>query len=152
MMLEIKAEHLQVIKQEAIKFYPHECCGLLVGTKQNDRTSIIEVIPTLNDWENQKQIFSQFDNYDDRQCRDTFSIDPLTMLQVQKQAREKKLAIVGIYHSHPDHPAIPSEFDRKFAWQEYSYIIVTVAKKSVTDLRSWILNSDHVFQEESITS
>ena len=156
-MLEIfiSDTNLEIIKSEGKKSYPDECCGLLIGKVEDDRKIITQVIPTVNDWENQKELFSHFNDRHDRQCRDTFSIDPITILKVQKQAREEDLAIVGIYHSHPDHPAIPSAFDTEFAWQIYSYIIISVTEQGVVSARSWILdrnNDDNTktFQEEKI--
>jgi proteasome lid subunit RPN8/RPN11 len=72
------------------------------------------------------------------------------MLQAQKDARDRHLDIVGIFHSHPDHPAVPSEFDRAIAWQRYSYIIVSVQQGQACDLKSWSLDDDQQFQPEAI--
>ena len=82
--------------------------------------------------------------------RNRFSIDPQAMLQVQKAARARHLDIIGIYHSHPDNPAVPSEFDRAIAWSSYSYIIVSVEQGQATDLNSWTLDEDRQFQPEEI--
>jgi proteasome lid subunit RPN8/RPN11 len=71
-------------------------------------------------------------------------------LRVQKQARDRELDIIGIYHSHPDHPAIPSEFDRAIAWHHYSYIIISVQQGIASDLRSWTLDPHHQFQPEDM--
>jgi proteasome lid subunit RPN8/RPN11 len=73
-------------------------------------------------------------------------------LQAQKQAREQNLHIIGFYHSHPDYPAIPSEFDRLYAWQEYSYIIVAVKNGKPTDINSWCLDETQQFQAEAINN
>jgi proteasome lid subunit RPN8/RPN11 len=81
------------------------------------------------------------------------------MLKAQKDARDseallrsadRNLDIIGIYHSHPDHPAVPSEFDRAIAWSQYSYIIVSVQQGKACDLKSWSLDDDHQFQPEEI--
>lgn len=72
------------------------------------------------------------------------------MLKVQKEARDRQLDIIGIYHSHPDHPAIPSEFDRLCGWQAYSYIIVSVLQGKARDVLSWSLDDNHQFQPEEI--
>jgi proteasome lid subunit RPN8/RPN11 len=72
------------------------------------------------------------------------------MLKAQKQARDRNLDIIGIYHSHPDHPAVPSEFDRAIAWQQYSYIIVSVQQGKACDLKNWSLDDDHQFQPEEM--
>jgi proteasome lid subunit RPN8/RPN11 len=72
------------------------------------------------------------------------------MIQAQKQGRDRNLIIIGIYHSHPDYPAIPSEFDRVCAWSDYSYIIISVEKGKTTDLQNWILDQHHQFQSEPL--
>ena len=82
--------------------------------------------------------------------RNRFSIAPQVMLQMQKAARKRHLDVIGIYHSHPDNPAVPSEFDRAIAWSSYSYIIVSVEQGQATDLKSWTLDEDHQFQPEEI--
>ena len=98
-----------------------------------------------------------------------YHIDPKDMLRVQKQARAQGLSIIGVYHSHPDHVAEPSECDRALAWPEYAYVIVSVhgprarslegrapdghgkenAIKAV-DVQNWALDSEHQFQPEAI--
>jgi proteasome lid subunit RPN8/RPN11 len=72
------------------------------------------------------------------------------MLKAQKDARDRNLDIIGIYHSHPDHPAVPSEFDRAIAWQRYSYVIVSVQQGKTCDLQSWSLDDNCQFQSEEI--
>jgi proteasome lid subunit RPN8/RPN11 len=74
------------------------------------------------------------------------------MFEVQKEVRSRNLDIIGIFHSHPDNPARPSEFDRAIAWQSYSYIIVSVQQGKACDLKSWILDDDHQFQPEEIVT
>ncbi len=76
-----------------------------------------------------------------------YTIDPRAMLDVQKLARDRGLAIIGIYHSHPEHPAIPSEYDRKFAWAEYVYPIVSVRRGHLSEVRAWMLDDDRQFYE-----
>ncbi|MEW6498957.1 MAG: M67 family metallopeptidase, partial [Cyanobacteriota bacterium] len=82
--------------------------------------------------------------------RHRFSIAPQVMLKAQKDARDRNLNIIGIYHSHTDHPAIPSEFDRAIAWSQYSYVIVSVQQGSACDFKSWSLDEEHKFQPEKI--
>jgi proteasome lid subunit RPN8/RPN11 len=72
------------------------------------------------------------------------------MLQTQKEARNRNLNIIGIYHSHPNYPAIPSEWDRIYAWTEYSYVILSVQKGQAGELQSWTLDDKHQFQPEKI--
>ncbi len=82
--------------------------------------------------------------------RRRYSIDPKDMLRVQKQARSQGLNIIGIYHSHPDHEAVPSECDRLLAWPDYVYTIVSVCNGKAVDIKSWTLDSEHQFQPEAM--
>lgn len=151
MAIIISEENLEIIGQQGIKNYPYECCGLLLGVINNLEKKVIKVIPTNNDWENQKYLFPA--NYTKdlkRDIRDSFAINPLTFLKVQKEARNDNLNIIGIYHSHPDHSANPSNFDEAIASSVYSYVIVSVEKGEVKEMLSWVLNEENKFIKEKI--
>ena len=91
------------------------------------------------------------DNERDDSRHNRYLINPETLLAAHKQARALGLDVVGYYHSHPDHPARPSEFDREHAWPGVSYLIVSVEKGNVADIRSWRLADDREkFDEEEI--
>ena len=77
-----------------------------------------------------------------QQRRQTLPRDPRLTLPVEKAAREHGLEVIGWYHSHPDHPARPSDFDREHAWPWYSYVIVSVMNGEPGDMTSWRLNDD----------
>ncbi len=133
--------------------YPEECCGLLLGLLRGDVKTLVEVLPTQNSWGDEGvDDFQAIESSAQRKSskRNRFSIAPKVMLQAQKDARDRNLDIIGIFHSHPDHPAVPSEFDRAIAWQQYSYIIVSVQQGKACDLKSWSLNDEHQFQPEEI--
>ncbi len=135
--LVITPRHLHTIEGVATMSYPEECCGVLIGRTQSDGT-VVERILTV---QNERQ--------DSRHNR--YLISPETILAAQKEARTLGLDIVGYFHSHPDHPARPSEFDREHAWPGYSYLIVSVEDKKVVDARSWRLSDDRErFDEEPI--
>jgi proteasome lid subunit RPN8/RPN11 len=121
----------QQIMQHAMAMYPQECCGLLVG--QGKLT--IAVYPMEN-------VSSS--------THDRYEIDPVAMLAVMKSIRGQDLSIIGIYHSHPDHPAAPSERDRQLAWPEYSYLILSVSLGQVVDRQSWCLDETQVFRSERV--
>jgi proteasome lid subunit RPN8/RPN11 len=74
--------------------------------------------------------------------RNRFLIHPLEQLRVEKDARARGLDVLGYYHSHPDHPARPSNYDREHAWPWYSYVIISVERGSPRDLTSWVLAED----------
>ena len=74
--------------------------------------------------------------------RNRFLIDPLDQLRVEKDARARGLEVLGYYHSHPDHPARPSKYDREHAWPWYSYVIISVERGIAKDLTCWVLAED----------
>lgn len=131
-------EHIrQALDTHAESTYPFECCGFLLGKEANDQRQISHHLPVIN---------SQVENQERR-----FLVSPTDYLHAERYAEENKLQLLGIYHSHPDHPAIPSEHDRKQAMPFFSYIIVSVDKGKAVDLRSWSLNPDFQFDEELIS-
>jgi proteasome lid subunit RPN8/RPN11 len=152
-MLKLQSNHLQAIQSHAESTYPEECCGLLLGQLSGDIKTLIDVLPTENSWGDEAvDAFQTIEEPRERKSskRNRFSIAPKVMLKAQKDARDRNLDIVGIFHSHPDHPAVPSEFDRAIAWQQYSYIIVSVQNGLARDLKSWSLDDDDQFQHEEI--
>ncbi|GAB1539702.1 M67 family metallopeptidase [Scytonema sp. NUACC21] len=146
-MIQLSPQQLQTIYSHAESTYPEECCGLLLGSLAGEAKTVVEVIPTENAWGSEAA-----DPFGDSTAskRHRYTIAPQVMLQVQKQARDRQLNIIGIYHSHTENPAIPSEFDREYAWQEYSYIIVSVKGSKATDVKSWVLDDHHQFQQEGL--
>ncbi|MEB3216805.1 MAG: M67 family metallopeptidase [Nostocales cyanobacterium 94392] len=152
-MIQLNKEHLQIIFTHAQNTYPEECCGVLFGHIDCDRKTVVEVIPTQNAWNRETARDFADDDIDDLNYskKRRYTIAPQEMLTLQKSARERNINIIGIYHSHPDYPAIPSEFDRNYAWQEYSYIIVSVEKGQAGDVNSWVLDDNSQFQQEEIS-
>lgn len=152
-MLRVTAEHIRAICAHAQSTYPQECCGLLLGKVSQDGKILIDAIATENVWSAQAvESFSEIDTkWQLSENKSThYTIAPEEILRVQKESRDRQLDIIGIYHSHPDHPAIPSEFDRVCAWQAYSYIIVSVPQGKAGELQSWCLDDNHQFQPEEI--
>jgi proteasome lid subunit RPN8/RPN11 len=151
--IKLTVEHLRLICHHAESTYPHECCGLLVGKLSQDDKILVEVMHTENVWNSTSAAdFQAIDaNLNLGTDKNTYyTIAPEVMLKVQKEARDRQLDIIGVYHSHPNHPAIPSEFDRACAWQTYSYIIVSVPQGKAGDILSWSLDDDRQFQPEEI--
>jgi proteasome lid subunit RPN8/RPN11 len=133
--------------------YPEECCGLLLGQLSDDEKILIEVLLTENSWDAEAvEAFQAVEGSAqlDTTKRTRYSIAPEAMLKAQKDARDRNLNIIGIYHSHTDHPAIPSEFDRAIAWQQYSYVIISVQQGKACDFKSWSLDDEHQFQPEEL--
>lgn len=137
MILRLHPRHAAAIRRQAETTYPHECCGLLLGRSDADGKLVTALLPL----ENERQ--------DSRHNR--FLIAPETLFRSEKEARTLGLDILGFYHSHPDAPAIPSEFDREHAWPTYSYIIVEVLSGTAGRLTSWLLADDRTrFEPEQI--
>ena len=117
--------------------YPEEICGLLLGRNALGRTETARAIRARN--RNRER------------ARDRYDLDPNDFLAADLAARAEGLEIVGIWHSHPDHPARPSETDRDAAWEGWSYVIVEVTVSGVSALRSWRLVGRE-FVEEPVSS
>ncbi|HEY3024588.1 MAG TPA: M67 family metallopeptidase [Pyrinomonadaceae bacterium] len=139
-MIEINDQQIDTINQHGERDYPHECCGLLIGRfVEGGRKIVIETYPISNAREEAAK-------------RNRFLITPEELLRGERHARERELDIVGFYHSHPDHPASPSQYDADHAWPVYSYIIVSVKEGHAADLHSWELETDRSrFNREEIT-
>ena len=126
------------ISKDAEAAYPHECCGALLGGINGDGSTSIEGASLLT-------------NTNTERAKDRYEIDPKELLGIEKAARSEGLDVVGIYHSHPDHPAKPSQFDRERGWPDYSYIIVSVMKGKATLGTSWSFsNPDDDFSEDEL--
>lgn len=119
----------------------------MLGQLSDDGKTLVEVWATENVWS------TEADCYPDGVVRTRtrrYAIAPAVLLQAQREARDRHLDIIGIYHSHPDTCAIPSEVDRVCAWHQYSYIIVSVQNGKACDLLCWSLDDDNRFQPEEI--
>lgn len=140
--LKISAELADKIRSHGAETYPHECCGALLGrdTDVEDR-HLYREIHALHPLINRR----------DDSPRNRFSVTSQDVLDAEKAASSQGLEVVGWYHSHPDHPAKPSQYDREHAWPWYSYVIVSVANKVPEDMTSWRLTDDRSdFQSEDI--
>jgi proteasome lid subunit RPN8/RPN11 len=129
------------IRAHAERTYPMECCGLLLGKSDPTGKTVIEVKATNNGWNGDESGLTKTRRYE---------IAPAEMLSATKLARSHQIDIIGIYHSHPDHPAIPSDCDRAAAWSQYSYAIVSVLNGTSDDFQSWSLDDQQVFQAEDL--
>lgn len=132
--LTIFQQAVNIIEKHGIEDYPYECCGFLYGAEGNVRV-IQEAKPVLNKvTENRKR---------------RFEISAQDYLKAEQYATQHNLTLLGVYHSHPDHPAVPSIHDFKQAVPFFSYIIISVSENGVQSLRSWQLH-EGVFVEEKI--
>jgi proteasome lid subunit RPN8/RPN11 len=139
--LRMSTEIAQKIRQHGADTYPHECCGALLG---RDTTSADGTASAGSEQVPLREILAVFPlvNRRDDSPHNRFSVTAEDVRDAEKAAREKKLDVVGWYHSHPDHPARPSQYDREHAWPWYSYVIVSVAAGKPAEMTSWRLNDD----------
>ena len=140
--LKISPELASQIRSHGAETYPHECCGALLGRDTEVTGSrVYREIHALHPLVNSR----------DDSPQNRFSVTSKDVLEAEKDARTRGLEVVGWYHSHPDHPARPSQYDRDHAWPWYSYIIVSVANKIPEDMTSWRLTDDRAdFECEEI--
>lgn len=116
--------------------YPEECCGFVLGNDLAENRSIEYFLPVHN---------VQIENRKRR-----FKIAPHDYLNAERKAAELGLSVLGIYHTHPDHPARPSEHDRIHAMPFFSYLIASIRSSQFDRLTSWRLNDHFDFEEEDI--
>jgi proteasome lid subunit RPN8/RPN11 len=143
---------LIALQRHGEKTYPEECCGLLLGVCQRRDDGfdniVLKVLPAANVW---NQSFRAQGSEQAGSSEDSrYAIDAIAMVKAQQYARGKGWDIIGIYHSHPDQLAVPSKWDRAWAWPQYSYVIVSVQNGTAHDLQSWTLDMHHKFLPEKL--
>ncbi|HTS43976.1 MAG TPA: M67 family metallopeptidase [Puia sp.] len=136
-MIIIESEPGILMTEDAINTFPDECCGFVFGMEDENQNRIITEILVV---ENSKQ----------GEKTRRFEISPLDYLRAEQYAMDNELLLLGIYHSHPNHPAIPSEHDRIAAQPYFSYLIISVMNREIAGIRSWKLNEKEQFDEEKI--
>jgi len=137
-MISISTDLLNEIRSHGVKDYPYECCGLLLGRYGAEGKVVTHTYPISNAREESAK-------------RNRFLIEPEELMRGERFARDHELEVVGFYHSHPDSPAVPSQYDLEHAWPTYSYIIVSTNLEQSTDLFSWEQEPDRSrFNQEEI--
>ncbi len=117
---------------------------MLLGRADGDHKDVSEVVALRNLRQDPEaaQALLPLDSPGVESERNRFLIDPRDQIRVEKDARARSLDVVGYYHSHPDHPARPSNYDREHAWPWYSYVIISVDRGEPKDVNSWVLRDD----------
>ena len=128
-MLTITASVLRELEAHLEAAYPNEGAGLLLGQTTPEGRQVRAVLTLENRWEGAEQYHR-------------FLLTPQDMLRGEQEAARQGLDVIGIFHSHPDHPAEPSGFDRDWALPWYSYLITTVAAGRAARSRAWQLQDD----------
>ena len=133
--LRVPAGIREELTRVAREGYPHEVCGLLIGSDGEDGTAVRRITRAAN--------------LATERLADRYTLDPDDFVAADAAARRDGLEIVGIWHTHPDHPARPSRTDLEAAWEGYSYVILSVERDRVVDFTSWRLDGPR-FVEQSI--
>ena len=137
--MELPENLLEAIRNHGREAYPDECCGALLGQRQNGAVSVtrIERLPNAREGDRRRRYVIAPDDY----------------VRVEESADRDGLSLVGFYHSHPDHPAVPSEYDREHALPFFHYLVLAVAGGQPGEAAAWILEEDrNVFIKEELVS
>ena len=131
--LVLAAEVVRRIERHGRESYPHECCGALIGRDH----VVVEAFALPNTTEEGP--------------RRRFLVRPADYRAAERRASEAGSELLGFYHSHPDHPARPSQYDLDHAWPFFAYVIISVREGQPGDMTSWRLREDRsAFDEEQI--
>jgi proteasome lid subunit RPN8/RPN11 len=137
-MIYLTEEHIKQIEAHGETTFPHECGGMIIGRFETDKKTVVELLPMENAMAESEQ-------------HNRVLILPKDVLKAERYARSQKLDVIGYYHSHPDHPAIPSQFDLDHALPVWTYIIVSVESGKAVNLLAWEMENDRSkFNEEEI--
>jgi proteasome lid subunit RPN8/RPN11 len=120
MPLIISKENLAIIKKHVAEIFPYEACGAMLGVFDGDDKKITKIFPAQNKYR--------------KIAWDAFEIEPKDMLEIDKLSRKENIEVIGFYHSHPNHPAIPSNTDIGASWPYYSYTIVSIKGNNLEDV------------------
>ena len=132
------------IARHAEESYPDECVGLLLGRMNGRRTDVTDIYQAANEWTAEINLAG---TDEDHSRRDRFYLDPREYLRADRAAGDRDLDIVGCYHSHPDHPAIPSPRDLIGAQgvgggSRFGFLIQSVRDGRAAELTAWLLVDD----------
>ncbi len=138
MSVKLNAAQMAAITQHGEEAYPHEGCGLLLGRALDGHKIVEEILPV----ENARESGAQYNHY---------LIPPDAVLKGERLAVQKGLDVIGFFHSHPDHPERPSDFDREHAWPWYAYLITSVQRGHAMNTAAWMLAEDRTeFNSEEL--
>jgi proteasome lid subunit RPN8/RPN11 len=138
MKVKLTSDQIEAIKSHGERAYPEECGGLLLGIVEEGTLSVRAVL--------------QLENIRKDSRHNRVELNPLDYARAEREAAKRGLGVWGYYHSHPDHPAVPSGFDLEHApFTEWSYLIVSISAGKAEDLRAWSLRGDRSqFDEEEM--
>ncbi|HJZ67128.1 MAG TPA: M67 family metallopeptidase [Blastocatellia bacterium] len=149
MALKARQELLDQIKAHGEETYPHECCGFLLGAFREGANLLLGLYRAENEWKDEEGARTPDGRVESRANR--YLITPAQYKRADDAAKASGLGIIGYYHSHPDHPALPSGFDLDHScWPGESYVIVSVEKGRATVLNSFTKPNYDKFEREEV--
>ncbi len=125
-MVRIARDLARKIESHGERTYPEECCGILLGTSSGEERVVVDV--------------AELDNVQEENRRRRFFVTPAQYMRAERTASDRRLEQLGFYHSHPDHPAIPSEFDREHALPWFTYAVLAVERGAPKVMTAWLLS------------
>ncbi len=123
--LEMGAEDFARMTELAEAAYPEEGCGVLLGLPAEGLTRVTEVLEGHNLVQERRL--------------DRYELDPRDIILAERRARSLGQEVVGFFHTHPDHPARPSQFDTDRAWPGYHYVVISVERGRLALATAWLL-------------
>ena len=139
-MLILSQTHLTEIQEHGVEAYPYECCGAMLGSQKGEEKETQKIIRIENTWDSDTETKHR-----------RFAITAQDYKELEAFAKQEKLALLGFYHTHPDHPAQPSQTDLNYAWPFFSYIILAVSKGKAAEINSFVLDLDkNIFVKEEL--
>jgi proteasome lid subunit RPN8/RPN11 len=138
MILEIDEATLKSIQSHGEAAYPEEGAGLLLGMQVGE----VRQVRAIDRLKNTREDIAR---------RNRYLLSPQDFARGEQEAARLGWDVVGVFHSHPDHPSQPSDFDREWAMPWFSYLITSIEKGAATSTRSWRLAEDRSkFEEEAM--
>ena len=136
-MIRVSEAQQEAIRQHGARTFPHECVGVILGDVEDGVKVVRELRP--------------LDNVHEEGHERRYLVSPQQMLTLMQEERRTRRKVLGFYHSHPNHPARPSDYDRDWAWPWYTYIIVSVMDGVPAEMTAWQLEEDRrSFRREEI--
>lgn len=128
-MIFLDAQHIQEMETHGKEAYPEECCGAMLGhmTENGDKT-VVKLV--------------RIENSSAQNRHRRFEVTAGDYMRLEKEAKQLSLQLLGFYHTHPDHPAEPSQTDLQYAWPFFSYIILSVRNGKASEMNSFELDPD----------
>jgi proteasome lid subunit RPN8/RPN11 len=136
-VIRFDTDAIAAVSRHAREAYPEECCGALLGTTEDGAAAVT--------------LAERTENSSREERRRRYVVAPMEYARVERAADAAGLSVLGFYHSHPDHPAVPSEYDRAHGLPFFHYVIVAVGPESTGEIAAYVLSEDlDVFEREEL--